>query len=388
MNKPILFTGIRPTGELHLGHYLSIIDPILKNIDNYQVIVMLADLHALTELRNENVTMMKVAQEIEDNVNHIMNILDMFIGLDRLIIFKQSDLKGYHYDLFYKLLMISKNHMIFGNPIFIDVMTNEYEREIDLLKLDSNIKAALKGFFNDHPELLITGISNEEEFFDFMLRRFDISKASIKKIIKYLNTRVGVAGFAMYPILMAADIILHGGDYILVGSDQVPHLQITNELIKLLNNNWCVSITIPDKLVVHSKTIKGSDGRKMSKTLNNHLPIIHVFDEDGEDFINNLRTYSRRLDETGIPEQCIVWEYFNAFDLTSVCIDECRVAQVGCIKCKGELAQQIKSLFSSYNIDKKFSNNEPNYFDYLKFGKMIMMKRIFDNPTLRKLLLI
>lgn len=383
-DKPILFTGIRPTGELHLGHYLSIIDPIVKNIDNYQVVVMIADLHALTELRN-NKTMRQVAQEIDDNVKQILDTLSMFVDLSSLIVFRQSDLQQYHYNLFYKLLMISKNHMTFGNPIFIEAMTTEYEHEIDLLKLDSDIKTSLKDFFSDHPELLVTGISNEEEITRFLLTRFEMSKTSIKKIIKYLNTRVGVAGFAMYPILMAADIILHGGDYILVGSDQIPHLQITNELIKLLNNSWCVSVKVPDKVVVHSKTIKGIDGRKMSKTLNNHLPIIHVFDDECREFINQLRTYSRRRDETGIPEECVVWEYFNAFDLTSDCIDKCRVAQVGCVNCKQSLNKEIKKLFSVYYDHEK---TDYEYYDLLKFGKMIMMKRIFDNPTLRKLLLI
>lgn len=395
MSKPMLFTGIRPTGELHLGHYFSIIEPMVKRQKDHQIVIMIADLHSLTSLRKacKNIMLHEVAHDISTYTDEIINVLSRFIKIDNenVIIFRQSDLREYHYDLFYKLMMISRHSMTFGNPIFSEAMIIEYEREVDLLKLDIKMKDLIKQFIHWTPEILWGNISERIgiDLKTFLIKKYNelhrisIEEDKIDKIIRYLNTRIGVIGLASYPILMAADIILHNPEYVIVGSDQIPHMQITNDLVDLLNKYWDLLIRQPKGVIIHSKTVKGSDGRKMSKSYGNHLSINDLFDDDSGVFFNKIKTYSRKREDTGIPSRCLVGEYFNLFNLTNNCLDLCKVAQIGCVECKSILRKSIMEFISTTAIFKS-SNHENLLID----GANIMKERINNNTILRKLLLI
>ena len=92
------------------------------------------------------------------------------------------------------------------------------------------------------------------------------------------NKDVGL-GVYLYPGLMAADITLLNADYVPVGKDQQQHVEIAREFVKKINNKIGKEIiNTPKEIIVNDEQIPGIDGRKMSKSYNNTLPIFG--DED------------------------------------------------------------------------------------------------------------
>lgn len=350
MIKPKIFTGIRPTGELHLGHYFSLIKPIMEYVNDYDIIIMIADLHAHTELRRDEVDYDELLNQLSMNTMSCIHSINNFVPIDNLTIFLQSNLRFYHYDLFYKLLMISRHNQTFGNPVFQEAMRNEYYHSIDLMKLDKEIKYLLKIFIEDNLEILWGNISPKiaKRLQKFLIKSgIRTNKELLDKIIKMLNTRIGVMGLASYPVLMAADIILYDPQYVLVGKDQSPHLQITNEFVRLLNQTFNKEINYIEPMIIDDKTIKGNDGMKMSKTLDNHLPLRYLLNNSlnkSLDWFMRMKTFPRRKTDPGDPTNCLVADYYNLFDLNCVHFAQCCVGEIGCVECKSMLHDQIKTL--------------------------------------------
>lgn len=377
--KPILLTGFRPTGDLHLGHYFSLIDPIIQNQNDFKIFVLVADLHALTELRKSaRIDFSQFKSEIDHNTESAIIAISHFVNIDNLVIFRQSDLMRFHYDLFYKLLMLSRHNLTFGNPIFIDAMRSELSKDIDSLKLDSTYKDLLNEFVVDHQEILWGNISSdlENQLFLFIRDRYiALSKSQVTKIVKLLNTRVGVMGLATYPILMAADIILYRPQYVLVGSDQEPHIQITNDLIKIMNNTFGTTIDKVHPMIYNTMTLKGNDGRKMSKTFNNHIPLMDLANGFGLNWFKSLRTYPRLKNQCGNPNECLVGEYSKVFKVNNYCIQRCSEGSVGCVECKTSLYNDIDLLMNYKSpYDKEIDINQ-----ILNNGSNIAIDRIVDN---------
>jgi tryptophanyl-tRNA synthetase len=152
-------------------------------------------------------------------------------------------------------------------------------------------------------------------------------------------------GFLGYPVLQAADILLYKPDYVPVGKDQLPHLELTRELARRFNSLYQPVFPEPKELLTQFPKVLGTDGRKMSKSYGNTINM-----SDTEPVVRQkLKTMVtdparvRRTDK-GNPDVCPVFDFHKIFSSSSV-IDEvnngCRTAAIGCIDCKKQVADAM-----------------------------------------------
>ncbi len=93
------------------------------------------------------------------------------------------------------------------------------------------------------------------------------------------NKEIDVGTFN-YPILMAADILLYGPDIIPVGADQKQHVEIARDIAEKFNNTFGETFKIPESMIVKDlAVVPGLDGRKMSKSYGNTIPLFAEYEE-------------------------------------------------------------------------------------------------------------
>ncbi len=82
-------------------------------------------------------------------------------------------------------------------------------------------------------------------------------------------------GLFSYPVLMSADILMFDSTHVPVGSDQIQHLEMTRDIAQRFNHLYKPILTIPEPMIQDSEnTVPGLDGRKMSKSYNNVIPLL------------------------------------------------------------------------------------------------------------------
>ena len=98
----------------------------------------------------------------------------------------------------------------------------------------------------------------------------DVNKESGKK-----DTDEGISmGLFSYPLLMACDILTPNATHVPVGKDQKQHLEIARDIAEKFNKKYGEVFNIPEAVINEEKTVLGTDGRKMSKSYNNIVPIL------------------------------------------------------------------------------------------------------------------
>jgi len=145
-------------------------------------------------------------------------------------------------------------------------------------------------------------------------------------------------GFLGYPVLQAADILLYKPDFVPVGKDQLPHLELTRELARRINSLYQSVFQEPKKHHTQLPKVTGTDGRKMSKSYHN---TINLSDSEPE-IRKKLKTMVtdparvRRTDK-GNPDVCPVYDFHEILSSQTVqeqVDQDCRTAAIGCIDCK------------------------------------------------------
>lgn len=119
------------------------------------------------------------------------------------------------------------------------------------------------------------------------------------------------AGLFIYPVLMAADILLYDVDIVPVGTDQKQHLEMTRDIARTFNNMYGDTFVIPKpKIDAKVMTIPGIDGQKMSKSYNN---IIDIFESEQQlkKTIMSIITDSKTLEQPKVPESCTVFHLYS-----------------------------------------------------------------------------
>ena len=172
-------------------------------------------------------------------------------------------------------------------------------------------------------------------------------------------------GFLGYPVSQAADITFVNAHLVPVGEDQVPHIELTREIVRRMNKQYGGRrriLTVPQALI-GGGTIKGLDGNaKMSKSLGN---AVYLSDSDDEiwDKVRRAVTDPQRIrrDDPGRPEICNVFAYHQQFNadtepaiadagLDVPTVDEtaelCRSAGIGCVDCKKNLQAKLSAMLS------------------------------------------
>ena len=106
-----------------------------------------------------------------------------------------------------------------------------------------------------------------------------MNRAHAYKAAISLNKEDPDKGFNMglfsYPVLMSADILMFDSTHVPVGSDQIQHLEMTRDIAQRFNHLYKPILTIPEPMIQDSEnTVPGLDGRKMSKSYNNVIPLL------------------------------------------------------------------------------------------------------------------
>ena len=152
-------------------------------------------------------------------------------------------------------------------------------------------------------------------------------------------------GFLGYPVLQTADIIVYKADYVPVGEDQVPHLELAREIVRRFNYLYGETFPEPNPLLTKIPKILGTDGRKMSKSYGNAIYLSDTPDEIRSK-IMRMYTDPRRLRraDPGNPDDCGIF-YLHKFhsqeeDIAMV-NRECSTAGIGCVDCKKLLLSSL-----------------------------------------------
>jgi len=297
MKKGTIFSGMRPTGRLHIGH-LSVLDNWIKLQNDYNCFFGIVDWHALT-------TSFDNTEKIQDNIR--MMLLDwLSAGLDpeKSSIFVQSNVKE-HGELHLLLSMITPLSWLERVPTYKD----------QLQQLGSQGK--------------------------------DIS----------------TYGFLGYPLLMAADILVYRSNIVPVGEDQLPHLEFTREICRRFNYLYkCEIFPEPQAELAKVAMLPGVDGRKMSKSYNNDIPL-EATNEEIWDKVQMMVTDPARIKKTdhGHPEVCIVHTYHNIYSVLGIeeLRDDCRQGKMGCVACKKRLAKIIEEQLAPIREKREYYEQKP-----------------------------
>jgi tryptophanyl-tRNA synthetase len=300
MQKKIVLSGSRPTGNIHLGNYFGAIENWVSLQDTYECNFFIADWHALTT---------GYADTKELKLNTIRLMADFIAcGLDpkRSTLFLQSAVIQ-HAELFLLISMNTPLSWLERCPTYKDQLANLADRDITTY------------------------------------------------------------GFLGYPALQAADILIYRADFVPVGEDQVPHLEITREIARRFNFLYSKEVfPEPLPLLTKSKVLPGIDGRKMSKSYGNTIALADSPDEVKKKVMSMITDPARiRKDDPGHPDVCTVFAFHKVFNESQVpeIEEQCKGGCIGCVACKKLLQDKI-ALFHTPIYEKRLEllTNE----DYLR----------------------
>jgi len=120
-------------------------------------------------------------------------------------------------------------------------------------------------------------------------------------------------GLFSYPVLMACDILIYDSNFVPVGQDQRQHLEITRDLAIRFNHLYGDAFVIPEAIIEKEvATIPGLDGRKMSKSYGNVIPLLAP-EKQFRKAVMKITTDSKSVDEPKDPETCSVFALYKCF---------------------------------------------------------------------------
>ncbi len=179
---------------------------------------------------------------------------------------------------------------------------------------------------------------------------------SYKEVRQQMSHKeLATLGFLGYPLLQTADIIIYRANFVPVGMDQLPHLELSREVVRRFNSMYGSEdsdpvFPEPMHLLTEAPKVPGTDGRKMSKSYNNAIYLKDSSDEVWEK-LRPMVTDPARVKRTdpGDPEKCPVFElhiFFTPEEKREEAAHGCRTAGIGCIDCKKILFEEIEKTLS------------------------------------------
>ncbi|MCG8550234.1 MAG: tryptophan--tRNA ligase [Desulfobacterales bacterium] len=120
-------------------------------------------------------------------------------------------------------------------------------------------------------------------------------------------------GLFSYPILMAADILMFNAAKVPVGKDQIQHLEMTRDIAARFNHTYKELFVLPEVVVDETAAVlSGLDGRKMSKSYNNFIPLFDT-EKRLRKMIMKIQTNALGPDEPKDPDTCTLFSIYRAF---------------------------------------------------------------------------
>ena len=281
--KKTILTGIRPTGNLHLGHLFGAVGNWVKSQENYNEFIEIADVQALTDNFNN-------PDKVRKNVRELtLDLLACGIDPNKATLFIQSRIPE------------------------IAELTVYYSNLVTIARLERN-------------PTVKTEISQKKEIF-----------GQKGEGITY--------GFLGYPVSQAADITAIGGTLVPVGEDQLPLIEQAREIVRKFNSIYGETLKEPEHMLSNIPRLKGLDGNeKMGKSLGNAIFLVDD-DETVTKKVMDAMTDKTKIhkDDPANPDVCMVYYYHKLVskdNLDTIC-KECKEGKRGCIQCKKELATKI-----------------------------------------------
>ena len=269
--KKRLLTGIQSSGQLHIGNYLGALKPFVEKYEEYESMLMVADYHALTSLKDPALLSQNIIEVVSDYIAAGVNPA-------KAIIFKQSDVPE-HTELAW----------IFDCLVSVP--------------------------------FLMQGHAYKD------------------KVAKGLEAN---AGLFTYPMLMAADILLYNTDVVPVGEDQRQHIEYAREAAAKFNNAYGETFKEPAEQIMASiGTIPGVDGKKMSKSYGNTIPLFGT-DAEIRTAVMGIKTDSTAVGQPLNPESDIAFQLHRHFTSNVPELDKrYREGSIGYKESKELLAENI-----------------------------------------------
>ena len=248
-NKVVL-TGIKPTGTPHLGNYVGALKPLIEQSANQKTFMFIADLHSLNLIHD--------AAQIKQHTYEIAALLiALGLNLDNAILFRQSDIPE-----IYQL-----------NTLLMNVTP--------------------KGLMN---------------------RAHSYKAAMDKNIEAGADVDAGInMGLYTYPILMSADILLYNADIVPVGADQKQHVEFARDIAGYFNTMFGNTFKMPEPVIGRDTgLIPGLDGRKMSKSYDNTIPLMAP-EKELKKKIMRIITDSKTPEESKDPDESTIFQLYKHF---------------------------------------------------------------------------
>lgn len=273
-----IFSGIQPSGELHIGNYLGAVKNWVELQSKHEMLLCVVDLHAITGKYDAA----SLGQRTRDMA---LGILAAGIDPAKVTLFVQSHVP-------------------------------------------------------EHSELqwLLTTLTPVGE-----LERMTQYK---DKAGRYESVPSGIL---VYPVLMAADILLYHAELVPVGEDQVQHLELTREIVRKWNAEFAPDAPYfaePQPMLTAARRIMGLDGQaKMSKSLGNTVGLLDPPEMIWEKIRPAMTDPARKTKkDPGNPEVCNIYslhKHFSPPETITEVARKCRGAEWGCIDCKKVLADNM-----------------------------------------------
>lgn len=279
-----VFSGIQPSGALHVGNYVGAIHNWVQMQDQYRCIYCVVDYHAITQ----DYEVKQMSARVREMA---LDILALGVDPEKAILFVQSAVPEH---------------------------------------------TELAWIFN-----AVTGHGDLER-----MTQFKDKSASQPDNVN--------AGLFFYPVLQAADILLYKAELVPVGADQVQHLELARRVARSFNHRWGKVFPECEAKLTATPKVLGLDGKaKMSKSLGNHIPLTSIEDRPLRKLLGRMVTDEKRVtrEDPGDPDVCNVFSFhkiFSTADDQAWVRQGCTTAGIGCVDCKGRLAERMVEHFAGY----------------------------------------
>ncbi len=248
--KPVMLSGIKPTGELHIGNYFGAMRQIveLAKSREYRPFVMVADYHALNTMQDA-VEMRRRTEEL------VAGYLAAGLDGDDIVLFKQSDVSA-HTELAW----------IFDTITTMPYLMRAHAFKAHIQKIQDLSETQVGSVIKT--SLLRNWFKPKEERSKYV--SFDVN---LERVLKSL-AEISVGTFN-YPVLMAADILLYDTKVVPVGQDQKQHIEYARDIAEKFNHVFKTeTFKLPESRILPEVAIvPGTDGQKMSKSYGNVIPL-------------------------------------------------------------------------------------------------------------------